>query len=106
MKKIYVTIQGPVSSMKSPIAKAIKRGVEKSGLSCTIFDHELFTCDSHFQDSLSRVLVDAKSNDYDVSVVVIGTGKDEQLIVQVEPALPGASIIFKAITDGLSDSPI
>jgi len=103
--KIYVTIQGPVSAMKSPTARRIKEAIAKvrPDLSCTVFDHGLFTFDDHFEDELRRVKQDAVNSQHDVCVIVIGTGTgDEPLTIQIEPALPGASIIFNAVTDYLT----
>ena len=103
--KIYVTIQGPVSAMKSPMARRIENAIEKvrPDLSCTVFDHGLFTFDDNFEEELRRVRQDAAKSSHDVCVIVIGTGTgDKPLTVQIEPALPGASIIFNAVTDYLT----
>ena len=103
--KIYVTIQGPVSAMKSPTARIIEKAIEKvrPDLSCTVFDHRLFTFDDHFDDELLRVRQDAAKSTHDVCVIVIGTGTgDKPLTMQIDPSIPGASIIFNAVTDYLA----
>ena len=103
--KVYVTIKGPVSAMKSPVARLIESAIKKvrPDLSCAVFDHELFAFDDHFEKALRVVMHDAVNSWYDVCVIVIGTGVcDEPLTIQVEPAIFGASIIFNAVTDYLT----
>lgn len=105
--KIYVTIQGPVSAMKSPMARLIQDAIKKTrlDLSCTVFDHELFAFDANFDAALQQVKQDAASSPHDVCVIVVGTGTDQApLTVQVEPALPGAPIIFNAVTAYLAQA--
>jgi hypothetical protein len=103
--KIYVTIRGPVSAMKSPTAQLIARAIAKvrPDLSCMVFDHELFAVDmrGHLADGLRSM---AKESHHNVCVIVIGTGTArEPLTITIEPALPGASVIFNAVTDYLGE---
>ena len=101
MKKTHITISGPVSSMKTPIARRIQGAIKKSrpDLSCTIFDHELFSFDENFQRNLDRVKADSANSDHDICIIVIGTGSglsSQPLKIEVEPAF-GAHIIFNAL---------
>lgn len=105
--KIIITISGPSGAMKSPMARAIARAIGHSrpDLSCTIFDHELYEFDDHFQESKSRVYEDAKLSSHNVCVIVIGaSGNDANTPVTVEvvPANPGCRVIFNAVVDCLS----
>jgi hypothetical protein len=102
--KIYVTIRGPVGSMKSPIAKLISEAIanERPDLSCTVFDHQLYEGDAHFEDALKRVQQDAVNSPHNVCVVVINTAtEDKPLAIEVEPAVLGATVIFRAVTSHL-----
>jgi hypothetical protein len=103
MSKVVITIQGPVSAMKSPMARRIKHAIEttQEGMTVAVFDHELFSFDRDFEKSRKRVYEDAKASLCNVSVVVIGTGvgKDGErlpLDVRVEPGISGAALLFRA----------
>lgn len=104
--KILVTIRGPVSAMKSPMARRIKKAVNTygRGLTCTVFDHELFTFDEWFPDAQRRVYEDAMASEHEVCVIVIGTGcNDGPLDIRIEPGLTGTATIFRALQELAED---
>ncbi len=103
--KIYVFIKGPVAAMKSPMANLVKDAIKncKPNLSCTVFDHFLFTFDKEYESLLAQAKEDASNSPHDVCVFVIGTGvKDDVLEIYVQPAVYGAHVIFNAVIDYLS----
>jgi hypothetical protein len=104
-KKIYVFIKGPVSAMKTPMANLIKDAINncKPNLSCTVFDHLLFTFHKSYEQTLKQAKLDASASSHDVCVFVVGTGTgDEPLQIDVYPAIYGTRVIFNAVIDYLS----
>lgn len=99
--KIIITISGPSGAMKSPMARTIARAIGNSrpDLSCTIFDHQLFEFDDNFEDCRASVFHDARHSEHEVCIVVIGTGDDNVMQIEVEPAIPGVVVLFNALDD-------
>lgn len=100
--KIIVTICGPVSAKKSALARRIMEAVNTygrgRGLTCTVFDHELFTFDAWFCDAKRRVYEDAMASQHNVCVIVIGTGCNEgPLDIRIEPGRSGTAMLLNAL---------
>ena len=107
--KVLVTIQGPVSSRKSPFARLIENAIKatRKDLTCTVFDHELFSFDEHFELAHAKVLQDFANSPHNVGVVVIGTGIGKApLTITIDPAVYGSSVILNAIENYLAKEPV
>lgn len=94
-----VTIKGPPSSMKTPMARAIRSSIEsqRPDLSCVVFDRGLFDMDEHYEDRLDESKEVVRNSGCDIGVIVI-TGSGSGLSVEVDPAWPYVSIIFCAVS--------
>jgi hypothetical protein len=101
--KIIVTIRGPVSAMKSPAARRIEDAINSSpsGMTCTVFDHELFEGDKYFEENYNRVFAAAVASESEVCVIVIGTGVETgaPVDIRIDPGLVGSKVLFRALAD-------
>lgn len=103
MSRFIITIQGPVGSMKSPLARRMGDAIRVANpeMSVTVFDHELFTFDDHFEDARKSVYQDALASTNDVSIVVVGTGTHgnqgyDSFDIRIQPGFHGARLLFHA----------
>ena len=95
--------------MKSATAKKIKEAIEKHrpDLSCAVYDNRLYTIEDDFPSALKNAREFMVNNAFNVNIMVVSTSGqgDNQLILSVEPALPGASILFNALQASLNQKP-
>lgn len=98
-QQIRITISGPVSAMKSPIAKKIREALAtaRPNLTVAVSDHELFEAEEDFADRLDIIM--NRHEESDVLILVINNSPREYLSVEIEPAIPGVSLIFGSLTD-------
>jgi hypothetical protein len=97
MRNTVVTIYGRVGSMKSPIAERIRNACARSGVRCEVDDHRLFSFDEDFTEKYEQAFKQAVQSPADVVVLVVGTGHDSNspFRIEVEPAIPGVSQLFR-----------
>ena len=69
---LSVEIRGPVSSGKTPAAHALKRQCEKMDKKVFMSDQWLYSFEKSFKNKLKEDRDYAKSNGYDVCILVIG----------------------------------
>jgi hypothetical protein len=83
--------------MKSPIAERIRNACAKSGVRCEVDDHRLFSFDEDFTEKYEEAFKQAVQSPADVVVLVVGTGHDSYspFRIEVEPAIPGISKLFR-----------
>ena len=94
-KPIIITITGQVGCDKSPMAKMLSGLCERLGRPCKIYDHELFTFDKHYTESRRRIMRACHDGEYDVCIVVIGSGVAKRsLDIQIAPAIPGYRLLL------------
>lgn len=110
MSRFIITIQGPVGSIKSPLARRMGDAIRVANpeMSVTVFDHELFAFDDHFEDARKSVYQDALASTNDVSIVVIGTGltdnpENDVFDIRIEPGFHGARLLFHAFEEMAED---
>jgi hypothetical protein len=101
MKNTIITITGRVSSCKTPIASKIKKACESKGVSCEVNDHKLFAFELEFNSKYEEAFKEAASSSSDVVVLVVGAGNDSGVPfkIEVEPAIPGAAMLFRLFSD-------
>lgn len=97
--QIRITISGPASAMKSPIANKILESLATARplMTVSVSDHELFEFDEDFMERLD--LVEDLHEDADVLIVVINNSPENSLTIHIEPAILGAITVFGAMTD-------
>lgn len=81
--KTFVVIEGPISSGKTTLARALQKALSDIGRSVNLSDHDLFRDDLGCEQGLAALRA---GQDAEVTIACVGSGQHgEKLTVTVEP---------------------